>query len=478
MSPAAPHTQPLAVTDWLASEPVFYHEKTGAVGRRIQDVFDPADFEFDGQGLRHYLAFGYSVLGRTPVRHVRMLPPCCRLIRDGGALRVERDADPALAWLGRTTQEHDVLDLLSERVRQWEAQSGGEIVIPTSGGFDSRLLTLMIRDRQRVRSFTYGLSDQPSQSTEVVHAQALARTLGTRWRMIELGDYHREFDAWDQLFGPSTHAHGMYQIEFYRKVLAEVAYGSPMLSGIVGDLWAGSAPLPAIETPDDLTRLGYAHGMNADASQCLLPPAPGPTPGLDDEARAYLAERRELLNDPAMRIVELVRFKMVLLRYLLVVPGTLGLRPWSPFLDVEVAMSMVRLPEERRRNRQWQRDFFARQGVDFESMGLASSRSNTLNLRAMERVAPPALDERLLGQIVRRDYVRRINRHVAGRTLTGAATQGLLSLAAERWTPRLARGARERRLEAYFAYLTLKPLDNLLRAREAASGSRSAARAA
>ncbi|MCC7409193.1 MAG: hypothetical protein IT442_14090 [Phycisphaeraceae bacterium] len=473
MSAAVPRTEPLAVTDWLASEPVFYHEKTGAVGRRMRDVFDPADFEFDGQGLRNYLTFGYSVLGRTPVRHVRMLPPCCRLIRDGATPRVERDADPALAWLGRTTHEHDVLDLLSDRVRQWEGQSRGAIVIPTSGGFDSRLLTLMIRDRQRVRAFTYGLSDRQAQSTEVVHAEALARTLGTPWRMIELGDYHREFDAWDRLFGPSTHAHGMYQIEFYRKVLEQVAYGSPMLSGIVGDLWAGSAPLPTIERPEDLARLGYSHGMNADASQCLLPRL-----GSDDEARAYLAERRAVLDDPAMRIVELVRFKMVLLRYLLLVPGTLGLRPWSPFLDVEVAMSMVRLPEQRRRNRQWQRDFFARQGVDFESMGLASSRANTLNLRAMERVAPPPLDERLLGQIVRRDYVRRINRHVAGRTFSDAVTQGRLSLAAERWTPRLARGARERRLEAYFAYLALKPLDNLLRAREAGSGIYPSARAA
>ena len=41
--------------------PMFFHEKTGKAILNINDVIDPASFEWDAEGLHGYLQFGYSV---------------------------------------------------------------------------------------------------------------------------------------------------------------------------------------------------------------------------------------------------------------------------------------------------------------------------------------------------------------------------------------------------------------------------------
>jgi hypothetical protein len=79
----------------------------------------------------------------------------------------------------------------------------------------------------------------------------------------------------------------------------------------------------------------------------------------------------------------------------------------------------------------------------------------------------PPLDEHLLREVIQPDYLRAINREVAK---TGAFwhhfwqvfPRGSIGKACERV------GFRDRRLEAYCAYLTLKPIEKLLQRRNAA----------
>jgi hypothetical protein len=49
-------------TDWLASQPVFYNERTGKASHNINDVIDYTNLEFDREGFNNYVDFGYSVL--------------------------------------------------------------------------------------------------------------------------------------------------------------------------------------------------------------------------------------------------------------------------------------------------------------------------------------------------------------------------------------------------------------------------------
>lgn len=449
-------------TDWLAANPVFYNEQTGAASHNIHEVIDYTSCEIDAEGSNDFLDFSYSVFQQTPVKHVKFLRHSARLWRDdSGKLTVEYLADPVDKWLDRRISESDIFDLLTAKIGAWENSGTGDIVIPTSGGLDSRLLNVLIQDKSRIRSFSYGVSPEQDSSFEVVYAKMLSQTLGTRWEQIPLGDYHRYLDDWDQLFGVSTHAHGMYHIEFYKKVLHRVESNARLLSGIIGDAWAGSVNIPTLQDVGDLPCLGYAHGVRADSARSHF--------RSDRIAwHAYFTDQRERLRDPRIRVVEAMRFKIILLSYLLRVPRALGFQPWSPFLDIEVAMSMLNLPEERRRNRLWQREYFHRRGLDFEATNPSASKYITLDLQALNRVPPPPLNVRLLSKVVVPDYVCWINRHMLRRgplwEWFWRISPALLHLRGT-WRAMRTLGLNDDRLNAYSAYVTLKPIEYLLQKR-------------
>jgi hypothetical protein len=377
-------------SDWLASSPIFYNEKMGRVSENVNDVIDFRNLEFHPEGLHNFLDFGFSVLGQTPVQDVRILAPCSRLTRDAaGRLRLEALRDPVDDWGDRTTREADVLERLRSKVQEWEAAVDGPIVLPTSGGYDSRLLNVLLKDKGRIRSFSYGASARQEEAHEVVYAKRLSELLGTRWEHIPLGEFHSYLDEWDALYGCSTHAHGMYHIEFYRKIRERVGEGLPLLSGIIGDGWSGNVEIAEVNEIGKTKLLGYTHGAHATSSVCRLK--------ADGNLMAeYFARHREILRDPRRRIVEAMRFKLILLSYLLRVPKSLGFRPWSPFTDVEVAMGMLCLPAARRRKRQWQREFFERQGLVVERMGLPADIQVWSTEHALECVPLRHLDATVL----------------------------------------------------------------------------------
>jgi len=445
-------------TDWLASTPVFYNLQTGSASTNIHEVMPPyRDLRFHPEGFYNFLDFGYSVYGQTPVENVKFLSPGSRLIRDAkGHLLVEQLADPVERWWEYRISEADVIDLIRERVQDWEAAlpSDREIVLPLSGGFDSRLLLWCLADKSRVRAYTYGLSEDQDRSIEVVHARALAERFGVRWERIPLGEFHRHFADWDAAYGISTHAHGMYHFEFYTKIRKRLKGQQAFLSGIFGDVWAGSILAQSIEREHQLVQLGYTHGLRADPARLLLP------------VQHYLREKfwkeqHDRLKNPCLQMVTTIRLKIMLISYLMRVPRLFDFEPWTPFLDIDIAMAMVNLPPGRRANRQWQRDFFTKVGLDLENRKLRSNRSNSLNHQAMKRYPVPPLNIALLADLFDADYLNWINKTTI---VTGFSEIQSKILGIPKIGGLLRRfGAKDRNLEAYCAYLCLKPIENLLR---------------
>jgi asparagine synthetase B (glutamine-hydrolysing) len=262
-------------TDWLGSRPVYYNELTGTAGRDVNDVIAFADVEIDGEGLAVYLAAGYSVFGHTPVRGVRFLPANARLWRDDdGSLRVEELPLDLEERLAQRRGEDEIIEMLRARVRAAESAARGDIVIPTSGGYDSRLLNLMVAAPARVRSFTFGATPRQWDSLEVARARALALKLGVRWERVHLGPFHSYLDAWDDVFGPAVHAHGMYQMEFYRRMADRTSGGELLLSGLGGDWFEGQGDwmiADPVRGPGDLHQLILTKRMHADPGAALIP---------------------------------------------------------------------------------------------------------------------------------------------------------------------------------------------------------------
>jgi hypothetical protein len=479
VSAGSPGTQALAPgrtlvfeSDWVAGEPFFYNLRTHATGRCINDVIDFAELEVDPQGFYDYLDFGFSIGERTPVKDVRFLRYSARLWRGAdGRLSVEYLDDPMPPLLGSPSREADVLEMVREGVGAWERSVEGPIALPLSGGLDSRLLALSVGEPGRVRAFTYGTSDVQEKSEEVVKARIVADTLGLAWQRIPLGHFHRYMGEWDDIYGPYVHAHGMYQLEFYHSLLRIMDGPVAVLSGCTGDAFAGSddetLSLEGIDSPDgetvalairEMSRLG----LYADASQSLLP--------CDEPAwRRLWAGRPELVDDLRLRVLESQRSYLALLSYLVTAPQALGCSVGAPYMDLDLAAAMLNLPLERRRRRRWLREYFAAAGLGLESRGV-TEQVVTLNMQALRLEPLPPLDERLLGEVVRPQYVRWINRGVGRVGRLWEAYWRLGHRPGFRRTVRLlnSAGLREQRSGAYVAYLCLAPIESMLRKRDAA----------
>ena len=447
------------ITDWLASTPVFYNETNKRISHNINDVVDWGNVTFDPEGLSQYLAAGYSVFERTPILGVKMLPhsSSVRVDETTGKLLVRSDVDEVPSLVSGIADESEVIEKILASVQAWEKEQVGPLVVPTSGGFDSRLLNMAIRDKSRVRAFTYGLSATQRDSHEVVFAKELSRELGFAWSQIEIGAFHDYLSAWDRVFGVSTHAHGMYQMEFFEKVRQQEPdlNGSAFLSGIIGDAWAGSLSIADINSPQDLKYLYYSHGLNADSNVSLLPVKN------HELLEQHFERERQYLKNDKYRIVAAMRCKLTLLCYLMRVPEHLGFRPWSPFLNQEIALDMLNISEGRKRKRQWQRDFFAKQGCDLEAKKLSVSNKNELNYLGMNIRPLQPLSIDLLREIIDSKYVEWINAQIGRETsLSRLKRWGLRT----RNIRRIVRacGVKNDRLQAYAAYLTLKPLENVI----------------
>lgn len=440
-------------TDWLASKSVFYNEQTCVVSDNINDVIDYNNIEFDPEGLNNYLDFGYSVFGQTPIKNVKFLSHSSELIIDDKKINVIKKNDPIEQYWDCKKSEEEVLNNLKDKIQNWEASVENEIIIPTSGGFDSRLLNFFIKDKQRIRSYTYGASKKQHDSFEVIYAKKLSEILKTNWQQIYLGDYHNYFDDWNSLYGVATHAHGMYQIEFYKKVYDVYKESRPVLSGIIGDAWAGSVNITSIDSMQAVKLLGYSHEMNSDAKYSKLKSTP-------ELLNAYYKTNKELLMDERYKVIESMRFKIILLNYLLKVPNSVGFKTWSPYLDIEIALSMLNLNPHRRKGREWQKDFFKKNNIFLEDMKLKTSYRNQLNLFAIDRNKLKPLDIKILSEIIDIKYLEWINRKIINVYISKTVSY-LLGVPKIGYVLNYV-GLKDQVIKAYNAYLTLRPLETLL----------------
>lgn len=444
-------------TDWLASEPVYYNTKTHEVSNNINDVIEYRNLEIHKEGLNNFLDFGYSVFGQTPIKNVKFLKHSSKLVvTSSSGLKHVSKKDVFKKWAEKRVDEEKVIEKIRSKVKSWE-EDKENVVVPMSGGFDSRMLTMMTERRKNLKAFTYGLSEEQSKSEDVIYAKTLSDRLNIEWSQVELGEFHKYFRKWYNMYGPATHSHGMYHIEFYKKVKQKLALNStiPLLSGIIGDVWAGGMSVPVIKSPNDVYKMGYTHGLCASSEYSRF----------EDEGRLrrkYFETHRDLLKNPRFRIVEAMRRKIILLSYLFAVPSQFSFAPWSPFLDVEVAGMMLAIPDQRRENREWQRDFFRDHNVYFEEMDIDASSQNNLNAQAMRRIPPRPLDSEILSRIIRPHFVRWINRTLEKQGPLWNSLFGLFNVPMLGGALRRI-GLEDQRLDAYRAYLTLRPLETLLK---------------
>jgi len=394
----------LIENDWLGSIPIFYNSKSGTVSTLFNKTVGSDSVVIDPEGFNYFLEFGFSVFESTPIKNIQFLRYYSKLKVDGNTIGVEYKNDPVIGY-NKTTTEEKLWQNIENYLSKVEQHTQGNIIIPTSGGYDSRILNYCIENKERIRAYTYGISGKQNTSFEVVYAKKLAEILGIQWKFVPLGEYFRYYIDWFRLYGCSTHLHGMYHIEFYKKMNLES--DSTLLSGIVGDAWSGKIDVGAIDSSQKIINLAYTHGMTADRQKSNLH-------SNDDNRLKFFNENIDYLNNQNLQPIFLVRLKILLLSYLLTIPEYFGWPTWTLYLNFDIVMGMLYLPEERRKNRLWQKEFFQQTGINIEDFGLKCDRDNTLNFQAYSKYIFPELDEGILSEYYDKNEIKSINVNLFG----------------------------------------------------------------
>ena len=388
--------------DWLGSIPVFYNKQDEIVS--TVPSFCLKDKVISKEGLLNYSQFGYSAFGQTSFKNVKFLRYYSTLtISNWGIINEEKEDIINLNVLSKTTNTNDVLKNIKQHINTKEKQINKNIILPISGGFDSRILASMLENKEKVTAFTYGISEKQNKSFEVVHAKKVSEILNIKWQQIELKEYNKYINDWYKIYGFSTHTHGMYHIEFYKNILKERPINnSSFLSGIVGDAWAGSIPYTDISIIEDINKLSYSHNMSVDKAFIIN--------NINNNLKKdFFDNYQQLLKNEKYQIITIIRFKIVLLSYLCQIPEYFGIPVWTPFLNYELVINILNLPKEERLNRKWQKDYFTKCGLNIEDMELEYSKNNDLNYKLCPKIKVSLLDVNLMKKYYNKNRLTEIN---------------------------------------------------------------------
>ncbi len=379
--------------DWLGSIPVFYNKKENIVSSLSNLCLK--DKTIDNEGLSNFCEFGYSVFEQTMFKDVKFMRYYSKLIISDN-IDIEYKKDPVLdkSFLENISSENDTINLMQEYISDIESKIDGDIVLPTSGGYDSRILNYFIKDKNRIRSFTYGISKDQSKSDEVVHAKKISEIYNTNWEQIELKEFHKYMGKWVDVYGFSTHLHGMYHIEFYKNISQRYDFSSSsFLSGIIGDAWAELGKFKDIENYQYIINLGYTHGMNLDLKYLNLD-------NNNELKKEYFKINSKFLKNDKIKSIFAMRTKLMLISYLTQIPEYFAMPVWTPFLNFDIVKATLNISDGKRKNRVWQKDFFTKVGLNLEDMNLKSVKSNKLDYEIGKNTKLEKIDVHLM-----KDYI-------------------------------------------------------------------------
>ncbi|MDD2509165.1 MAG: hypothetical protein PHS78_09050 [Aliarcobacter skirrowii] len=388
--------------DWLGSIPVFYNPKELIVSTISSHCIKGKDI--NSEGLNDYCAFGYSVFEQTPFENVKFMRYYSKLLVFGDKIEIDYKEDIVFSKAFECQSSVDeVVYKIKDYINNIEKSLNKKVVMPVSGGFDSRFLLSLLDNKKNLNSYTYGISENQVESFEVVYAKKLTELLGVNWHQIELNKYNAYIDEWFKIYGISTHTHGMYHIEFYKNIQKTYyTENNTFLSGIFGDIWAGSINYNSVNSYEDIIALGYSHRINLDSTYVKAASS-------QKALKQFFETHQDLLKDDRFKAITTIRLKIILISYLCQIPEYFGMPVWTPFLNFENVMAMLNLPKELRKNRKWQIDYFDKLGLNLGKMNLQATKSNDLNYKIGPKTIVEELDIELMSKYIDINKLNEIN---------------------------------------------------------------------
>lgn len=342
-------------TDWINSEPVFYNTKTGKASKNMLDVMDT--YEFDNEGLYDYLNFGYQAFEQSAIKNVRKLPHSSETIGDGHFWRY---SDPIDKYIGKTSSVDEAIETLGNHVRNFEKSNNEKLLLLLSGGYDSRFLAHFIQDKSRLTAFTCDISIGNKNSHEVMRAKEVCKRLGIKWGFLNIDNYfHRFFTGLVfENFGIEVNSGAGITFEMIHKIYN---LDGMVLHGSVGDWWR--VQKVKINPPKDHLDFGslfFNHGTGIPQEFIKI------KTNHENKQLEFEQNIKRLREDELFRIVYARRGRIGC--------SSLGMRiiekyfkAYTPYYDIDVAMSQLNLPEKDRWG-SWAKDYFKKVGLDVDNI--------------------------------------------------------------------------------------------------------------
>lgn len=177
----------LLIADKLKSYPLLYCKTADgyAVTDSEEVVWETIrEKTFSELSLCEYVSAGYVGEDRTLLQDCRIVPAFSYVLMDGEEI-VEKTYRKPLCEQESEKADLARLDAVSWQVAEHMRQVAGDrpLVIPLSGGYDSRLLACLCKRYgfPRVICYTYGIKSSP----EVEVSRKVARKLGFEWLFVE-----------------------------------------------------------------------------------------------------------------------------------------------------------------------------------------------------------------------------------------------------------------------------------------------------
>ncbi len=347
-------------SDWLGSVPCYYDEVSKEVASHW-GMLDLRSRECDPIGSYTLKKYSFIPTSRTLKYGVRRMLSNEILVWRPNYVACSTKAsrlncDPSI-------QTIDVVERVAARLKI-DGVDESSVIIPLSGGYDSRFLASIVKEKfgSAFKSFTYSLLGSDGDCFESKVSRVVAQKLGAPWRSFDLTGFARYEQIIIDLNGGFSHVNGDYYEMFAEQVVETLRPSSGeetlLLSGIVGDAWCGKTLIPyhaGLRAKNVLLNHGIStYGWLINASEKEI----------SNQAEKELDEffRKRIFSNETV-LLELVRAKIALLSFLCYSFERRGVRCSAPFLDKHVVEAVLSLDPKRRLNRKWQDEYFENLGI-------------------------------------------------------------------------------------------------------------------
>jgi len=448
--------------DWLWSIPIFYNKQHRIISTLSLKMIYGEEYEYDINAVSDYFKAWYCLYWNTLIKWIKFLRFYSKITLRDKELNVFEKDDDCLNLLNKNKWKILSEDILNKIKNYINSVVYGQknIVIPTSWWFDSRLLNNMVDDKKKIKSFSYWISKDPYKSFETVYAKRLSEKLGTDFKVIELNEYYNEdyLKSFFKLFWISTHLHWMYHIEFYKKIFKTVdKRESVVLSGIVWDGRSWKVSVWNIKSIQDIKKLYLSHGLCIEENII--------SKNTDNKYwEEFFKKNYKQLQNEEMRIIYLIRTKLILLSYLMIIPEYIWVITETPFLNKEIVLDMLSLPNEERKWRNWQKNYFKSEWIYFEDTNIKTDISNSLDQITLSKTENELKLKNIPG-FIDQEFIEKTNINLKDRSIENKLFNTLKSIFWEKLTVYLKfwlnkffwiRWLFNKNLDSLYHYLILK----------------------